>query len=117
MRGHGCTVCNESHGEREIIQWLDNNSIEYIPQYRFNDCRDKYPLPFDFYLPQHNVCIEYNGRQHYEPVEFFGGNEDFKIRQIHDRMKMDYCESSGIDLLCISYQQDIGEELNKFLLI
>ena len=117
MRGHGCPVCNESHGERGISQWLDNNGIEYISQHRFDDCRDKYPLPFDFYLPQHNVCIEYNGRQHYEPIGFFGGEDAFKIRQQHDEIKKNYCQSNDIGLLCISYKQEIKEELNKFLLI
>lgn len=117
MRGHGCLVCNESHGERSISQWLDDNNIEYESQYRFEDCRNKYPLPFDFYLPQHNICIEYNGRQHYESIDFFGGEDAFKIRQQHDKIKKNYCQSNDIDLLCISYQQDIEEKLNKFLLI
>lgn len=117
MRGHGCTSCNESHGERGISVWLDNNMIEYIPQYRFDDCRDRYPLPFDFYLPQHNICIEYNGRQHYESIDFFGGEDAFKVRQQHDNIKKNYCQNNDISLLCISYQQDIKEELNKFLLI
>lgn len=117
MRGHGCTMCNESHGERSISQWLNYNNIEYISQYRFENCRDKYSLPFDFYLPQHNICIEYNGRQHYEPTDFFGGEDAFKIRQQHDDIKKNYCQNNNIDLLCISYQQNIEEELNKFLLI
>ena len=117
MRGHGCTVCNESHGERTIAQWLDDNHIAYISQYRFDDCRDKYPLPFDFYLPQRNTCIEYNGRQHYESIDFFGGEDTFKIRQQHDATKRNYCEHNDIGILCISYKQDIIEELNKFLLI
>ena len=117
MRGHGCSVCNESHGERGIAQWLGYNHIKYMPQYRFEDCRDKYPLPFDFYLPQYNTCIEYNGRQHYKPIGFFGGEDAFKIRQQHDKIKKNYCQRNNIDLLCISYKQDIAEELNKILLI
>ncbi len=117
MRGHGCPVCNESHGEKQISQWLNNNNIEYIPQYRFDDCRDKYPLPFDFYLPLHNVCIEYNGKQHYEPVDYFGGQDAFEVRQYHDQIKQYYCQNNNISLINISYLQDIEEELNKFLLI
>lgn len=117
IRGQGCPMCNESRGERCISQWLDNCNIKHIPQYRFENCRDKYSLPFDFYLPQHNLCIEYNGRQHYEPIDFFGGEDAFKIRQRHDQIKKNYCRNNGVGLLCISYQQDIEEELNKFLLI
>lgn len=117
LSGHGCPMCNESRGERQILQWLEDNNIDYISQYKFNNCRDKYALPFDFYLPQHNICIEYNGKQHYEPIDFFGGEDAFKIRQQHDKIKKNYCRSNGINLLCISYQQDIEKELNKFLLI
>jgi hypothetical protein len=122
IRGHGCPICNESHGERNIAQWLDNNHIKYISQYRFDDCRDKYPLPFDFYLPEHNLCIEYDGEQHFRPVDFSGKNQkqaqdQFSIIQLHDNIKNKYCEHNNISLLRISYQQDIEEELNKFLLI
>lgn len=117
LRGQGCPVCNESHGERRISQWLDDNDIEYIPQHRFDDCRDKYPLPFDFYLPQYNTCIEYNGKQHYEPIEFFGGQDAFEVRKLHDNIKDCYCKNNHISLIHISYQQDVTEELNKFLLI
>lgn len=114
MRGHGCLMCNESHGERSISQWLNEHNIQYIPQYRFTDCRDKHSLPFDFYLPQHNICIEYNGKQHYEIIDFFGGVEAFKTRQQHDKIKREYCESNDINLLSISYKQDVKKELNNY---
>ena len=117
MRGHGCTSCNESHGERGVSQWLINNDIEYIPQYRFNDCRDRYALPFDFYLPKFNTTIEYQGRQHYEAVEFFGGQEYLEYIQYHDKIKSDYCTKNNIQLICIPYYEDINEYLNKILLI
>ena len=117
MRGHGCTSCNESHGERRVSQWLDRNSIKYISQYKFDDCRDINPLPFDFYLPKLNVCIEYQGHQHYYPIEFFGGQAYLEYVQYHDQIKSDYCIKNNIALACIPYWEDINEYLNNFLLI
>lgn len=117
LAGHGCPVCDQSHGEREITQWLKNHFIDYIPQYKFNDCRDKLPLPFDFYLPEYNMCVEYDGLQHFEPIDWFGGEESLKATQYHDNIKTNYCKEKKITLIRIAYNQSVAEELNKFLLI
>ena len=117
MRGHGCPNCSQSHGENQIAWWLKNNNIQYISQYKFNDCKDKLPLPFDFFLYQYNICIEYDGKQHFEPIDWFGGEDSLKIRQYHDAIKTKYCEDNNIILLRIAYNQNINEELEKFLLI
>ena len=84
---------------------------------KFYDCRDTRQLPFDFYLPDFNAVIEYNGKQHYEPIEYFGGENSFKIQQLHDEIKKDYCENNNIRFLSIPYYSNIKEELNNFLFI
>lgn len=117
LSGHGCPVCNQSRGEREISKWLDEFFIKHIPQYKFDDCRDQLPLPFDFYLPQYNTCIEYDGLQHFEPIDWFGGEKSLKITQYHDNIKTNYCKENKITLIRIAYNQSVTEELNKFLLI
>lgn len=117
LRGSGCPRCNESRGEKTITSWLNNHQINFIPQHRFDDCKDKYTLPFDFYLVDYNICIEYQGEQHYRPIDFFGGVEKFKVLQLHDRIKKDYCNHNNISLLCIKYNENIEEELEKFLFI
>ena len=122
LYGYGCPRCNKSLGEKKIIQWCNDNNINYIPQYKFDDCRDKKPLPFDFYLPEYNLCIEYDGDQHFRPVDFSGRDKEralsqFATIQLHDELKNKYCEQNNIPLLRISYKQNIEEELNKFLLI
>lgn len=104
----GKTMCDKcsskfSYGELAIKDVLDSNSISYIDEYWFHDCRDKNPLPFDFYLPDYNLCIEYQGKQHYQAIEFFGGDEAFKVRQFHDQIKRDYCSLNDIALLEIPY--------------
>lgn len=109
----GCPKCSASKGEKIIANWLDEHKILYEPQKRFNDCRDKNPLPFDFYLPCYNVCIEYNGIQHYEPVGYFGGQEAFENVVMRDKIKEDYCNENNVHLIKIAYDTDIYEELQK----
>lgn len=113
---HGCPKCNSSSGESKISNLLTSNKILYIGQYKFDDCCDKRSLPFDFYLPDYNICIEYQGIQHYEPLEYFGGESGFELRKIHDRIKRKYCQQHKIDLVEIKYNDDIEESINKFIL-
>lgn len=98
----GC-LKNKSVMEMYVKNILDDNHIEYIPQKKFDDCRDIFSLPFDFYLPQYNITIECDGIQHFEPVEHFGGKEQFKVRQKHDRIKTNYCLANGIQLIRLPY--------------
>lgn len=114
LHGHGCPKCIESHGEKIIEEYLRNHQIKFEQQYTFLDCRNKKPLPFDFYIPSMNVCIEYDGIQHFEPVKHFGGVDALKQRQYNDNIKTNYCLSHNIDLLRIKYDQDINNELDIF---
>lgn len=119
IAGHGCPKCGArlSKGEEKINDWLNIHNIQFIRQKTFKDCKDKYCLPFDFYLPQYNKCIEYDGRQHFEPVDIFGGEEDYKVTVLHDQIKNKYCEDNNIPLLRIPYYADVETELSNFLLI
>lgn len=117
LSGCGCSQCNESKGEREIRLWLESQHITYECQKTFEDCCDIRPLPFDFYLPNYNKCIEYDGQQHFEPIDFFGGQECFEYTAKHDNIKNEYCKNNGISLLRIPYFRNINEELNNFLFI
>lgn len=116
-KGYGCPRCHESKGERKIRLWLEKHNIDYNFQYPFENCRDNKPLPFDFYLPDYNSCIEYDGKQHFESIEYFGGQESFEITVKHDNIKNEYCKDNGILLLRIPYFKNVEEELNNFLFI
>lgn len=116
LRGHGCPQCNESNGEKRIRHWLDSNGIEYIPQKIFDDCKNRRALPFDFYIPSYNLCIEYDGEQHFRSVDYFGGEDGFQQRQHNDEIKTQYCESHNIHLLRIPYYKNIEDELDNFYL-
>jgi hypothetical protein len=99
----GCPECVNSIGEEKISSYLKN--VKYISQYRFEECRgEKYSLSFDFYLPEQNLCIEYQGEQHFKPIKYFGGIKKFKYQQKNDQIKRDYCQKNGINLLEISYK-------------
>lgn len=122
LNGKGCPHCKESLGEKKISKWLKSHDFVYIYQYKFNDCVDKKPLPFDFYIPLLNICIEYDGQQHFEPIDFAGNGETwalsrFEMVQHHDKIKNDYCKNNNISLLRIPYFKNAEEELEKFLFI
>lgn len=99
--GAGCPMCRESKGERIIRKYLKENYIQFIPQKRFKDCRDKKPLPFDFYLPDFNICIEFDGEQHFKIKEQWGGEQGLLDRQRKDKIKTEYCENNNIKLIRI----------------
>lgn len=101
----GCPICNESKGEKAIRLYLKNNNIEFIQEYKFNDCRYKRNLPFDFYIQEYNLCIEFDGRQHFEADNYFGGEKEFKDIKIRDEIKDNYCKENGVNLLRISYYE------------
>lgn len=113
LQGQGCPKCNASKGEKIIANWLNKNNISYEQQKTFDGCRNKLPLLFDFYLTHYNIAIEYNGKQHYEPIDYFGGEEAFKNVVMRDKIKEDYCVKNNILLVKIAYNMNIYEELQK----
>lgn len=111
----GCPICGGSSMEQEIGKILTKYNISYKPQFSFTDCKDKRPLPFDFYLTDYNILIEYDGQQHYRPVNFGGINDErayqkFKITQLHDTIKTNYCKINDIPLIRIPYWENINIE-------
>ena len=112
LKGVGCPTCSSSKGEKKISKLLDDFGINYIKQKKFKDCKDKNCLSFDFYLPNHNIIIEYDGRQHFESFEIFGGYEKFLITKKHDEIKNEYCRNKNIKLIRISYKDNINEIIN-----
>jgi predicted nucleic acid-binding Zn-ribbon protein len=114
LNGHGCPVCNSSIGERLVANYLTDNNILYKSQHKFERCKNKRRLPFDFYLPNLNICIEYDGIQHFQPVEAFGGQATFDECQKNDAIKNRFCEVSQITLLRIRYDQDVNQVLDDF---
>lgn len=71
----------------------------------------KLPLPFDFYLPELNICIEYDGEQHFKENRHFGGKEYLEKTKYHDQIKNEYCKNNNIKLIRIKYCDNIKEKL------
>lgn len=92
--------CKESSAEKIIREYLEDNCIVFEQEKRFDDCRDNKPLPFDFYLPHHNLIIEFDGAHHYKQIDNWG-NHDKTIK--HDEIKNKYCEDNSIRLIRIPY--------------
>ena len=115
LNGKGCPMCKESKGEKIIREYLIDNNIHFVPQYKFPDCKNIRQLPFDFYLPDYNTCIEYNGEQHYKPMRFLGGEEKFIQTQKNDKIKYDYCKNNSINLLILNDLKTIIKNLVKIL--
>ena len=105
LKGVGCPNCNESKGEKEIVNFLNKYDINYDRQYKFSDCKNIFQLPFDFYIASMRTCIEFDGEQHFLPLSFFGGQEALDKLKINDKIKSDYCEDNYISLIRIRYDQ------------
>jgi hypothetical protein len=92
-----------SRGAFTVLSYLERIKIPYESEKRFDDCRNKKTLPFDFYLPDHNLLIEYDGIQHVQPVDFWGGQLGFEYRQECDGIKNKYAYNNNIPLLRIPH--------------
>ena len=115
LNGCGCPICRESKGEKKIRNFLNEKKIKFLPQYKFNNCKHILQLSFDFYLPEYNICIEYNGIQHYKPIEKFGGKNQFLIQNKCDNIKKEFCLKNNIKLIIIKYDNNILDELTNKL--
>ena len=109
LRLQGCPECASSRGEKAISLFLSRHGIQFEQFYKFDDCRHQRPLPFDFFLPDYNLCIEFDGKQHFEPISFGSSSvtaeELFNGIQMRDSIKNEYCRNHGIGLLRIPYTE------------
>lgn len=112
LSGKGCPKCKNSKGENYITSFLKINSILFECEFKFYDCKNINCLPFDFYLPELNTCIEYDGEQHYIPKKRFGGVKGLNKIQKRDKIKTEYCKKNNIRLLRIRYDENIEDRLS-----
>jgi len=76
---------------------------------------NKYKLPFDFYLTDFNVCIEYDGEMHFKEIERFGGKVKLDYHIKNDNIKNKFCIDNNIRLFRIKYNQNIDIEMTKII--
>ena len=106
MKGQGCKLCKtNSKGEEYIKMYLEENKIKYIQQHGFDTCKYINKLNFDFYLPEYNLCIEFDGIQHFKPIKQFGGEIEYINCIKRDECKNEWCLENKIKLIRIKYDQ------------
>jgi DNA-directed RNA polymerase subunit RPC12/RpoP len=114
--GKGCNECAESKGERRITRFLKDSNLSFERQRRFGSCRNFFPLPFDFHLVESCVLIEFHGKQHYKPVEWFGGRKTLREIQHRDTIKRRWARRNGYKLIVVPFTvKNIEEYLTKRL--
>jgi hypothetical protein len=114
----GCSKCSRSKGETRVSEVLNKLNINFNVQKTFEACVNVRKLEFDFYLPDYNVCIEFDGQQHFKPIKRFGGDVEFKNVKKRDEIKNKYCLENNIKLIRIPYydfnntEEILKKELN-----
>lgn len=114
-----CGCSTQSSGEIKIAQILENNNIDFQSQYRIKEFNISSPFDFAIFKEKQLLgLIEFDGEQHYQAVEFWGGKEQLKIQQERDRRKNKWCKENNIRLIRIPYIEydniDIGYLLSFF---
>ena len=116
LNGHMCKFCSlrNSRGEFLIKTYAEKNNHEFFHNHTFPDCKHKGLLFFDFYFPKYNMCIEFDGIQHFEINKYFGGEKSFEDQKIRDEIKNEYCIKNNIKLIRINFKEitKISEILN-----
>lgn len=113
------TGCSSSKGEEEVCNILLSNGIKFIREYTIqvpNEINTSGHAYIDFYLPEYNTFVEYNGIQHYNPKMAFGGSFKFERQQARDEYVRQYCKDNNIKLIEIRYDEDVWEVLTRELL-
>ena len=126
LKGIGCPWCNESKGEKRISQILFKKNIESIPFKKYDDCisyrsrnglsKRCHKLEFDFYLPENNTLVEYDGEYHFKQMQKVS-LEQYRYNVLNDREKNEYTKAKNIKFIRIGYldKENIEEELMKGL--
>lgn len=108
----GCPICdmNTSIGEKEIEKCLQSLNLKYTKQYTNEKCKYVNTLRFDIYV-ENKILIEFDGKQHFEPVDFGGkgmeyAEKDFETRRLQDEVKNNFCIENNIPLIRIPYWEN-----------
>lgn len=105
-----CKYCNMSNGEFMINAYLSKLGFKYEYGYILPN-----KLHLDFWLPEQKIAIEYDGRQHYEEIDFFDQYEALEVRKERDKRKNLYCKKHGIKLIRIPYTYNTYKKAKLFL--
>lgn len=115
IKGHGCSCDIKYFGEEKIANILNNFGKKFIRQKKYKNLFFKRKLKYDFYIEEDNLLIEYNGIQHYKWIKFFNRTYKSLLESRHrDWLKRKYAKDNKINILCISYLDDIEEKIKEY---
>lgn len=115
LQGCGCPHCKQSKMEEELETFLKEKNISFIPQCKHDTFEWLGLQSLDFYLTDYSIAIECQGKQHFEPIDFFGGKERFNDDVERDKRKRKLCEEHNIPLYYINYNENIIKRINDIL--
>ena len=127
VRGDCCPLCNASTGETKIYQYFNANEIKFDFKYKAHKLMKLDYLRFDFYLPEFDIYIQYNGEHHHKTVQWANSltpqdlDDNLRQEQLHDEMKFEYCKKNNLNYIVLNYWQldnlevALEEELYKLI--
>lgn len=115
MNGTRCRYCKQPKGERILQDYFLQEGFATESQKTFPDLKNVFCLSYDFYLIDYGILIEYQGEQHYRPIEYFGGEESFLKQIKRDEMKRAYAKENGYSLIEVPYTYDTKESIKEFM--
>ena len=112
LQGHCCPECGKKFGiaEKQVLKALrekyENVEYQYPPKWLKSKTS---PQTIDFYLPEYNIGIEYQGRQHFYSNKKFGGDEEFEKILKRDKRKFELCSNNEVKLFYVSFEKKIPD--------
>lgn len=117
LQGRRCSNCSKSYGEQLVKEVLDLFSVNYIQQKHFEGLvsRKGNLLSYDFFIPELNVLIEYQGKQHYQPIKYFGGEDAYSSQKYNDKEKYNFAKENKYKLVAIKYTNYSKDSITNIL--
>ncbi len=111
--GECCNKCDKYYYNKKVIKFLNSKNILFLQEYKFQDCKNIYLLPFDFFIPSMRTVIEFDSIKNFQPISL----DAYKHLKINDKIKNDYCEENYINLIRIRHDQidNIGEIIDDLM--
>lgn len=115
-KGRRCPFCQgTSLGEENTRLVLKELGVNFTEQVSFSGLVDVGNLTYDFFIPDSRILIEYQGIQHYKPVDLFGGEKAYKLQVSHDHIKMEFAKHNCLNLICIPYTCNTVGKIRNYL--